>query len=277
MECSSMAVASCFRLIATILLLAIAGRCSSQQMDHIQLGRIADSMDNLTQVLQGKAKSEGKSSGSSVSCFFLMCESVTCYIYSYYAKLQKKIFSIGLRVPWLNSVFFSAQAVASEKIASGIMKMFTLMATDHLVCEGGWLKLRSSCYFISKDTSTWEGSRQKCIALNSDLVKITHDEEYNFLRELAKGHNYYIGLSDLQEEGSYRWVADGTIHQIVESWWGEGEPSTAAEHCIHYFPAKDDRLNDINCAKEFRYICEKPAQLPWNFASVLDEEMPADK
>ncbi|XP_064089328.1 perlucin-like protein [Macrobrachium nipponense] len=222
MECSSMAVVSCFRLIATILLLAMAGRCSSQQMNHIELGRIAGTIDDLTQVLK-------------------------------------------------------AQAVASEKVASGIMKMFTLMATDHLVCEGGWLKLRSSCYFISKDTSTWEGSRQKCIALNSDLVKITHDEEYNFLRDLAKGHNYYIGLSDLQEEGSYRWVADGTIHQIVESWWGEGEPSTAAEHCIHYFPAKDDRLNDINCAKEFRYICEKPAQLPWNFALVLDEEMPADK
>ncbi|XP_066984530.1 perlucin-like protein [Macrobrachium rosenbergii] len=217
-----MAVATSFRLLATILLLAMAGRCYSQQMDHIQLSRIADSIDNLTQVVQ-------------------------------------------------------AQAVASEKVASGILKMFTLMATDHLVCERGWFKLRSSCYFISEDTSTWEESRQKCIALNSDLVKITHDDEFNFLRDLVKGHNTYIGLSDLQEQGTLRWVADGTIHQIVESWWGEGEPNNPAERCVHYYHAKDDRLNDINCGKEFRYICEKPAQLGWNFASVPDEETPADK
>ncbi|XP_064089108.1 C-type lectin domain family 12 member A-like [Macrobrachium nipponense] len=121
-----MAVASCFRLLATILLLAMAGRCSSQQMDHIQLNRIADSIDDLTQVVH-------------------------------------------------------AQAVASLKVASQIMRLFTLMATDHLVCERGWFKLRSSCYFINEDTNTWEESRQKCIAFNSDLVKITHDDEYNFL------------------------------------------------------------------------------------------------
>ncbi|XP_064089324.1 perlucin-like protein [Macrobrachium nipponense] len=142
------------------------------------------------------------------------------------------------------------------------MKLFTLMATDHLVCEGGWLKLRSSCYFVSKDTSTWEESRQKCIALNSDLVKITHDEEYNFLRDLVKGHHAYIGLSDQQEEGTYRWVVDGTIHQIVDSWWREGEPNNAhsGEHCVHYH-SPSDGLNDISCDTKFRYICEKPGHL----------------
>ncbi|XP_064089329.1 perlucin-like protein [Macrobrachium nipponense] len=220
MECSSMAVASCFRLLTTILLLAMAGRCSSQQMDHIQLSRIADSIDDLTQVVQ-------------------------------------------------------AQTVAIERFTSGIMKMFTLMATDHLLCERGWFKLRSSCYFISEDTSTWEESRQKCIALNSDLVKITYNTDYNFLGNLAKGHHTYIGLSDLQEEGTYRWVADGTIHQIVKSWWSEGEPNNAnsGEHCVHY-RSTNDGLNDVSCDQKFRYICEKPAR---NLASVPDEKTPAEK
>ncbi|XP_066984556.1 hepatic lectin-like isoform X2 [Macrobrachium rosenbergii] len=215
-----MAVATCFRLLATILLLAMAGRCYSQQMDHIQLSRIADSIDNLTQVVQ----------------------------------------------------------VASEKVASGIMKMFTLMATDHLVCEGGWFKFRSSCYFISEDTSTWEESRQKCIALKSDLVKITHDDEYNFLHDLAKNHHTYIGLSALQDGGTYRWAADGTVHQIVESWWREGEPNNrnAGEDCIHYH-SSNEGFNDIGCGSKFRYICEKPAHLDGNLASVLDEETPTEK
>ncbi|XP_066964368.1 perlucin-like protein [Macrobrachium rosenbergii] len=195
----------------------MAGRCYSQQMDHIQLSRL---QTRLTTSL-GNYK---------------------------HKRLLRKI---------------------------GIMKMFTLIATDHLGCEKDWFKLRSSCYFIGRDISTWEESRQKCIALNSDLVKITHDDDNCFLRDLAKGHNTYVGLSDLQEQGTLRWVADGTIHQIVESWWGEGEPNNPAEHCVHYYHSKDDRFNDANCGKEFRYICEKPAQLGWNFASVLDEETPS--
>ncbi|XP_064089320.1 C-type lectin domain family 4 member K-like [Macrobrachium nipponense] len=136
------------------------------------------------------------------------------------------------------------------------------MATDNLVCEEGWLKLRSSCYFMSKMSTTWEVGRQECIALNSDLVKITRDEEYKFLRKLINLNNYYIGLSDLQEEGTYRWVADDTIHQIVKSWWREGEPnnSSSGEHCVHYhYP--DEGLNDISCDTKFRYICEKPGHL----------------
>ncbi|XP_064115715.1 perlucin-like protein [Macrobrachium nipponense] len=204
MQCSSTAVASCLRLLATIfLLLAMAGRCHSQQMDHIQLSRISGSIEDLTHVVQE----------------------------------------------------------LSENVTSEIRKIFNLLAIDPLYCENGWLKLRSSCYFVGKDTSNWERSRQKCLALDSDLVKITRDEEYNFLRDLAKGHNTYVGLSDLQEKGIYRWVADDTIHQIVESWWAVNEPSgSPGENCIHFYVVSDDRFNDINCGDELRYICEKPAQ-----------------
>ncbi|XP_064089321.1 CD209 antigen-like protein E isoform X1 [Macrobrachium nipponense] len=225
MECSRMAVASRFRVHATILLLAMAGRCSSQQMDHIQLTLIANSMDNISRVLQAQTVAS--------------------------ERVMEKFTSMA-----------TAQAVASEKVAAGIMKIFTLMATDHLVCEGGWRRLRTFCYFISKDTSTWQDSRQKCIALNSDLVKITHDEEYDFLYRLAKGHATYIGLSDQQQEGTYRWVADGTIHQSVESWWQKGEPNSAGsgEDCIH-FSSRGQGLNDISCDREFRYICKKLAHL----------------
>ncbi|XP_064086030.1 perlucin-like protein [Macrobrachium nipponense] len=225
MQCSSTAVASCLRLLATIfLLLAMAGRCHSQQLDHIQLSRIQGSIEDLTHVVQE------------------LSENVTSGI----GKLSD--------------------------VTAGIGKIFNLLAIDHLYCENGWLKLRSSCYFLGKDISNWEQSRQKCLAMDSDLVTITRDEEYNFLRDLSKGHNMYVGLNDLQEEGTYRWVADGTIHQIVESWWVEGEPNNpnSQEHCVHFSNYVDGRFNDRVCANEFRYICEKPAQLDWNSDSVSE-------
>ncbi|XP_066963125.1 hepatic lectin-like [Macrobrachium rosenbergii] len=65
--------------------------------------------------------------------------------------------------------------------------------------------------------------------MNSDLVKITNDQEYTFLLNRVKGHRYYVGLSDQQEEGTFRWVADGTIHSTVRSWWKEGEPNNCKD------------------------------------------------
>ncbi|XP_066963130.1 perlucin-like protein isoform X2 [Macrobrachium rosenbergii] len=230
MERLRMAVANGFRLLATILLLATAGRCYRVQMEQSQIGRIADSIDNLTHVVQ-------------------------------------------------------AQAVASEKFSSGIMNMFNLLAADRLVCEEGWSKLRSSCYFFSNNTRTWQQGRQECKNMNSDLVKITDDEEYNFLRNLVKGHHTFVGLSDQQEEGTFRWVAVGTIPSVVKpGWWREGEPNNcescvsdiAGEDCVHY-GADDDGFNDVSCTWKIRYICEKPAHLSWGFASVLGEETPSDK
>ncbi|XP_068203613.1 perlucin-like protein [Palaemon carinicauda] len=150
----------------------------------------------------------------------------------------------------------SAQEQTSEKLASTLLKMFGFLTSEYLPCDEGWLKLGASCYFLSVDTSTWQKSREKCIALDSDLVKVTTDEEYNFLRDLVKGHNTYVGLTDLHVEGIHVWT-DGTVHPMIKSWWADSEPSSSGEKCIHYFASKDSRWNDINCNREFRYICEK--------------------
>ncbi|XP_068202893.1 perlucin-like protein [Palaemon carinicauda] len=184
-----------------LLLLASSSCCSSQQYDHIQLGRIADSIHALTDSVR-------------------------------------------------------AQEQTSEKLASGLLKIFSFFTSEYLPCEADWLKLGASCYFLSVDTSTWQESRRKCIALDSDLVKVTTDEENNFLRDLVKGHNTWVGLTDLHVEGIHAWT-DGTVHPMIKSWWRDSEPNSSEEKCIHYTTAKDNRWNDIDCNREYRYICEK--------------------
>ncbi|XP_068203588.1 perlucin-like protein [Palaemon carinicauda] len=138
------------------------------------------------------------------------------------------------------------QQHTSEKLASALLKMFSYFTAEYLPCDEGWLKLGASWYFLSVHTSTWHESRRKCIALDSDLVKVTTDEEYNFLRNLVKGHNTWVGLTDLQVEGIHAWT-DGTVHPMIKSWWGDSEPNTSEEKCIHYYSSKDDRWNDRRC------------------------------
>ncbi|XP_068202899.1 perlucin-like protein [Palaemon carinicauda] len=184
-----------------LLILASSSCCSSQQYDQIQLSKIADSIENLT-----------------------------------------------------NTVI--AQQRTSDKLASGLMKMFSFLASDYLPCDEGWLKLGSSCYFFSKDNFTWHESREKCIAMNSDLVKVTTDEENNFLRDHLEGYIFWVGLNDIDVEDTYVWT-DGTPYKMIKSWWAPGQPDYSHERCINYWASKDNRWNDSRCSNTFRYICEK--------------------
>ncbi|XP_068203013.1 CD209 antigen-like [Palaemon carinicauda] len=206
-----------------LLLLASSSCCSSQQYDHIQLSRIADSIEALTDSARGTIQNLTDSVRGTINA---LTDSVR------------------------------AQEQTSEKLASALLKMFSFTTSEYLPCNEGWLKLGTSCYFLSVDTSTWHESRRKCIGLDSDLVKVTTDEEYNFLRDLVKGHDTWVGLTDLHEEGVHVWT-DGTVHPMIRSWWSNGEPNSSEERCIHFFPLQDDRWNDKRCIRELRYICEK--------------------
>ncbi|XP_068203050.1 perlucin-like protein isoform X2 [Palaemon carinicauda] len=184
-----------------LLLLASSSCCSSQQCDHIQLSRIADSIEALT-----------------------------------------------------NSA--RAQERTSEKLASALTNIFTILTPEFIPCDEGWLKFGSSCYFFGKDKSTWHESRAKCITRNSDLVKITTDEEYNFLRNLVQGHDAWVGLNDLEVEDTYVWT-DGTPYSMIRSWWDPPQPDYSHERCIHYWSKRSDRWNDAPCSWVLGYICEK--------------------
>ncbi|XP_066963124.1 CD209 antigen-like protein C [Macrobrachium rosenbergii] len=221
MECLRMAVAKGFCLLATILLLATAGRCQRVLGGQPRLGRTEDLLIRLTDVVEDHVD-------------------------------------------------------ASEQVISQLKTLTSSISTDHLVCEGDWVKLGSSCYFLSQYNRNWQESRKECRYKNSELVKITRDDEFIFLKNLVKGQSYYIGLSDQQEEGTFRWVADGTIHSIVRSWWKDTQGNcrnckrettrdTEREDCVHY-GAENHGFSDVSCTLELRFICEKPALLSWDFA-----------
>uniref|UniRef100_A0AAQ4PB53 C-type lectin domain-containing protein n=1 Tax=Gasterosteus aculeatus aculeatus TaxID=481459 RepID=A0AAQ4PB53_GASAC len=77
-------------------------------------------------------------------------------------------------------------------------------------CENGWRKFDMSCYFISTEGKTWMSSRTDCISKRADLVIIDSREEQEFVNSLmATKHCAWIGMTDRDEEGTWKWV-DGT-------------------------------------------------------------------
>ncbi|XP_075967348.1 C-type lectin domain family 4 member A-like isoform X2 [Anarhichas minor] len=76
------------------------------------------------------------------------------------------------------------------------------------MCPEGWRRFSSSCYLLSNKTGSWEESRKDCRDKGADLVIIDSLEEQKLLLNIITDHTW-IGLSDRDDEGTWRWI-DGT-------------------------------------------------------------------
>uniref|UniRef100_A0A8D0H1Y6 C-type lectin domain-containing protein n=1 Tax=Sphenodon punctatus TaxID=8508 RepID=A0A8D0H1Y6_SPHPU len=78
------------------------------------------------------------------------------------------------------------------------------------LCPASWVPNRGSCYNFSVDVASWNNSRAKCLTNQADLVIINNRQEQEFLTSQKPVHlNYWIGMTDIAVEGSWKWV-DGS-------------------------------------------------------------------
>ncbi|KAF4071629.1 hypothetical protein AMELA_G00275530 [Ameiurus melas] len=74
----------------------------------------------------------------------------------------------------------------------------------------GWRFFCSSLYYISSEKKNWTESREDCRKRGADLVIINSAEEQEFIiKQLGNINRAWIGLSDRDTEGEWKWV-DGT-------------------------------------------------------------------
>ncbi|XP_046299810.1 CD209 antigen-like protein E isoform X1 [Marmota monax] len=77
-------------------------------------------------------------------------------------------------------------------------------------CPWDWTFFRGHCYFFSKSQRNWNDSVTACQEVGAQLVIIKSAEEQNFLQLTSKNKgSTWMGLSDLNEEGTWLWV-DGS-------------------------------------------------------------------
>ncbi|KAJ7990081.1 hypothetical protein DPEC_G00296590 [Dallia pectoralis] len=126
------------------------------------------------------------------------------------------------------------------------------------MCPQDWrLKFGCSCYYVSSVDKNWTASRQDCLDRGADLVIINSREEQAFLS--AIGHRAWIGLTDRDVKGTWRWV-DGTL--LNTSYWASGEPNDftgVTENCIEIIGFIEDPVNtwnDEKCEIQRFGICE---------------------
>uniref|UniRef100_A0A4W5RIE0 C-type lectin domain-containing protein n=1 Tax=Hucho hucho TaxID=62062 RepID=A0A4W5RIE0_9TELE len=133
-------------------------------------------------------------------------------------------------------------------------------------CPDGWRRLRHSCYYFSINSKTWSESRQDCRERGADLLIIKSREEQvcmwvPYSKHIGEQMHFWIGLTDSEKEGIWKWV-DGTTPTTTQ-FWRKGEPNNShgGENCA-VFNSFSDNLgiiqswNDQPCSLPIHWVCK---------------------
>ena len=134
-------------------------------------------------------------------------------------------------------------------------------------CPLGWIQHNFSCYQIVPSVDdgitavSWQAAQQKCEKQDGYLVVISSERERSYLQSQlppATGQ-LWIGLNDVDEEGSYIWM-DGS--PLSYHFWAQGQPHDVdhSENCVEMDPNgvnDPGAWRDTYCNSHKGYICEK--------------------
>ncbi|KAI7811519.1 putative C-type lectin domain family 4 member M-like, partial [Triplophysa rosa] len=91
----------------------------------------------------------------------------------------------------------------------------------------GWKYFKSSMYSISTVKMNWTVGRQHCRKSEADLVVINSKEEMIFVHGLISNLGAWLGLTDTENEGVWKWV-DGK--ELTTSYWMKGQPNNGGRN-----------------------------------------------
>ncbi|XP_053335446.1 C-type lectin domain family 4 member E-like [Clarias gariepinus] len=116
----------------------------------------------------------------------------------------------------------------------------------------------SSLYWMSNESKRWTDNQQDCWNKGADLVIINSKEEQEFIFKIKISKAAWIGPSDREREGEWKWVDDTPL---TARFWGYTEPNSneADEDCVleSYFSGSLLNWADYPCSSRFTWICEK--------------------
>jgi len=114
-------------------------------------------------------------------------------------------------------------------------------------------------YYISQAAKSWSQAQYDCMSREGHLIELTDTDKLTKLQQylLTKFTNktFWVGASDLEDEGTFRWFYSGA--ELTRDLWSQGEPGRGAaeENCVQLDQSMV-KFSDADCELERNYICE---------------------
>jgi hypothetical protein len=123
----------------------------------------------------------------------------------------------------------------------------------------------TDCYAHPLKPFTYFQSEKECRREGGHLVVINDRAENDFLKQFIDQGNengtsgeFWIGLTDLQDEGTFRWVNNELLQTLYKN-WAVGEPDNKpAQDCV-VFVLNGWRMPASGCSATYTYVCEQTA------------------
>ncbi|XP_071171967.1 macrophage mannose receptor 1-like [Mytilus edulis] len=122
--------------------------------------------------------------------------------------------------------------------------------------DDGWLQYGNQCYFFGLNGATWFDADAACMGMESHLVKIENKWIDNWLwtkRPSAQSY-YWIGLTDIENEGNFTWNIDNTVASYTQ--WASGYGKVAETYDVVAWGWKDGWF-DYPPSYKYGYICQR--------------------
>ncbi|KAM3847553.1 killer cell lectin-like receptor subfamily B member 1B allele C [Vipera latastei] len=116
------------------------------------------------------------------------------------------------------------------------------------VCPVTWVSYEDKCYWFSTSILTWMQSRKDCEAKRAQLLVISSTGEQEFIQDITKNKNTWIGLRFKSSEKKWMWVNGSPLNQTLS------QPFEAKCGVI----GKKGITSDM-CLTELYWICQKPS------------------
>merc|ERR1712117_28296 len=127
--------------------------------------------------------------------------------------------------------------------------LFTVSSKAQNCCPEGFFLVGNKCYIASVDHMNWSQAQEFCWSKGGYLAEFESlEEEQQIDPFLTNGIKYWIGLTDVSQEGTWKWSE--SHKETVYTNWLPNQPDNdgGIENCAcKSFGTMDHRWNDAPC------------------------------
>ena len=93
-------------------------------------------------------------------------------------------------------------------MSSSVISLDNMALTPEDICPSGYTYnlVFKKCYKIYSSPVSWNSAQSTCIADGATLVNVQSEAESNFIFTLGGTSSKWIGFSDLEVEGTFKWI-----------------------------------------------------------------------